>query len=151
MIAGLPDIADAILEYRHRLESITPLQIDDWNVRLRAMADPVDPFPFFRASFFRWLALFETQPETISRAPAVLGVGDLHVENFGTWRDSQGRLCWGTNDFDEAAEYPWTIDLVRLAASVRLAVRGSHLDIDFGHACGRLVAGYRAGLEGGGG
>ena len=31
-----------------------------------------------------------------------LSVGDLHVENFGTWRDSEGRLIWGINDFDEA-------------------------------------------------
>ena len=26
------------------------------------------------------------------RAPPVLAVGDLHVENFGTWRDAEGRL-----------------------------------------------------------
>ena len=32
----------------------------------------------------------------------VLAVGDLHVENFGTWRDTEGRLIWGINDFDEA-------------------------------------------------
>jgi len=32
----------------------------------------------------------------------VLAVGDLHVENFGTWRDAEGRLIWGVNDFDES-------------------------------------------------
>lgn len=31
-----------------------------------------------------------------------MAVGDLHVENFGTWRDIEGRLVWGVNDFDEA-------------------------------------------------
>jgi hypothetical protein len=36
-------------------------------------------------------------------APVVTGVGDLHVENFGTWRDADARLVWGVNDFDEAA------------------------------------------------
>jgi hypothetical protein len=30
----------------------------------------------------------------------------LHVENFGTWRDTDGRLVWGVNDFDEAFVYP---------------------------------------------
>ena len=28
-------------------------------------------------------------------------------ENFGTWRDADGRLVWGVNDFDEAAVMPW--------------------------------------------
>src|SRR5260370_32652719 len=49
----------------------------------------------------------------------VLAVGDLHVENFGTWRDAEGRLTWGVNDFDEAYPLPYTIDLARLATSVR--------------------------------
>jgi hypothetical protein len=48
-------------------------------------------------------------------------VGDIHLENFGTWRDADGRLVWGVNDFDEAAEMPFAIDLVRLATSALLA------------------------------
>lgn len=30
-----------------------------------------------------------------------------------SWRDREGRLGWGTNDLDEAAEMPYTVDLVR--------------------------------------
>ena len=55
-------------------------------------------------------------------APQVLAVGDLHTENFGTWRDGEGRLVWGINDFDEVAVMPYTLDLVRLAASARMAI-----------------------------
>ena len=51
----------------------------------------------------------------------VLAVGDIHLENFGTWRDADGRLVWGVNDFDEAAQMPYVLDLVRLAASALLA------------------------------
>ena len=54
-------------------------------------------------------------------APRVLSVGDLHLENFGTWRDADGRLAWGVNDFDEAAVMPYVLDLVRLATSIQLA------------------------------
>jgi uncharacterized protein (DUF2252 family) len=54
-------------------------------------------------------------------APEALAVGDLHVENFGTWRDIEGRLIWGINDFDEAWRLPYTHDLVRLATSALLA------------------------------
>jgi len=47
----------------------------------------------------------------------VLAVGDLDLENFGTWCDSLGRLAWGINDFDEAFPLPYTHDLVRLPAT----------------------------------
>ena len=53
-------------------------------------------------------------------APQILWVGDLHLENCGTWRDVDGRLVWGVNDFDEAAVMPYVFDLVRLAASIGL-------------------------------
>ena len=48
-------------------------------------------------------------------------VGDLHIENFGTWRDAEGRLVWGVNDVDEACRLPYTNDLVRLGTSAMLA------------------------------
>ncbi len=76
-------------------------------------------FMFLRATFFRWARRIETVCPELAGAPAVLSVGDLHVENFGTWRDAEGRLVWGINDFDEAAEIPYPFDLVRLATSAR--------------------------------
>jgi hypothetical protein len=48
-------------------------------------------------------------------------VGDLHVENFGTWRDLDQVRRWGVNDFDELALGPVLPDLVRLATSAVLA------------------------------
>src|SRR4029077_855811 len=85
-----------------------------------------------------------------SHAPVVLGVGDLHVENFGTWRDVEARLVWGINDFDEAYDLPYTIDLVRLAASAHIAIREARLSIGPKDACDAILAGYRRGLETGG-
>jgi uncharacterized protein (DUF2252 family) len=80
-------------------------------------------FPFLRATFYRWV---ERWPEVCPRLAerdedVLLAVGDLHVENFGVWRDSRQRLVWGINDFDDACELPFTSDLVRLAASALLA------------------------------
>ncbi|OAX79495.1 hypothetical protein ACJ72_06183 [Emergomyces africanus] len=46
--------------------------------------------------------------------------GDLHAENFGTYMDSQGRLIFNVNDFDEAYIGPFTWDIKRFAASVAL-------------------------------
>ena len=74
-------------------------------------------------------------------------MGDLHVENFGTWRDVEGRLVWGVNDFDEVYRLPFTLDLIRLAVSAHLAIDGAHLSIGHRDACDALLAGYTKGLE----
>jgi uncharacterized protein (DUF2252 family) len=62
-----------------------------------------DGFSFLRATFYRWAQLFPVLCPKLAGAPKVLGVGDLHVENYGTWRDAEGRLVWGINDFDGRA------------------------------------------------
>ncbi|MBS7809853.1 DUF2252 family protein [Roseococcus pinisoli] len=85
----------------------------------RKMAE--SPFAFLRATCFRFA---ETLPELVPdllKVTQVPSVGDAHLENFGTWRDDEGRLVWGVNDLDEAAELPWTVDLLRLAASALLS------------------------------
>src|SRR5262245_21909146 len=62
---------------------------------------------FLRATFFRWCKLIEIWFSELKGAPAVLAVGDAHIENFGTWRDAEGRLVWGINDFDDACLMPY--------------------------------------------
>src|SRR5207245_8315262 len=106
--------------------------------------------PFLRATFYRWAARWRALVGDVAAAPTVLAVGDLHLENFGTWRDSEGRLIWGVNDFDESCPMPYTMDLVRLATSVRLAVRGAHLSCDANVACDGVLEGCRVGMDIGG-
>src|SRR5438034_2111565 len=87
------------------------------DLRLKHKLMRKNAFTFFRATFYRWAQLWPSLQEPIAKAPVLLGVGDAHVENFGTWRDREGRLVWGANDFDEATTLPYTNDLVRLAVS----------------------------------
>jgi hypothetical protein len=120
----------------------------DLKLKHEAMRSAI--FPFFRATFYRWMQHWpEVCPEA-NKAPKVLAVGDLHVENFGTWRDVEGRLIWGINDFDEVSTLPYTLDLARLAASAHLAIDGAHLAIGHEDACGSILNGYREGLSSGG-
>ena len=42
------------------------------------------PFPFFRATFYRWAQTWQQDAAESADAPLALAVGDLHVENFGT-------------------------------------------------------------------
>ena len=78
------------------------------------------PFPFLRATYYRWAEEILKICPDLAGAPPVVAVGDIHLENFGTWRDNDGRLIWGINDFDEAAEMPYALDLVRLGVSAVL-------------------------------
>jgi hypothetical protein len=120
------------------------------DLRRKHAAMSEDVFFFLRATFYRWMQLWPKVCPNEAGAPHVLAVGDLHVENFGTWRDVEGRLVWGINDFDEAYQMPYTIDLVRLAASAHMAIRQSRLEIAAKDACVAILDGYREGLTTGG-
>lgn len=103
-----------------------------------------NPFVFLRATAFRWARQIGRICPDLAGAPAVLAVVDLHLENYGTWRDAEGRLVWGVNDFDETATAPYVFDLVRLATSARLA---PDLRIDRPAIATAILEGYRRGLD----
>ena len=141
-------IDQAVREYEEWLGKQLPIVPDDLKLKHERMAE--DLFAFLRATFFRWMQLWpEVCPEAHG-APVVLAVGDLHVENFGTWRDVEGRLVWGINDLDEAYPLPYTVDLVRLMASAHLAVELGHLKVGPEGACAAILNGYGESLETGG-
>ena len=109
-----------------------------------------DAFSFLRATFYRWMQVWPDVCADFVTTPVLLAVGDLHVENFGTWRDSEGRLIWGINDFDEAYPLPYTNDLVRLAVSATLAIKTTRLTIKPTEAYDAILTGYTEGLKSGG-
>ena len=144
----MEDILEATRRYETWLGGFMSLVRPDIAEKHRRMR--AGPFSFMRATFYRWCALWiRTAGDLAGRAP-VLGVGDLHLENFGTWRDAEGRLIWGINDFDEAAVLPWPHDLVRLASSAHLAIADSHVRLARRDACDAILQGYRDGVDSGG-
>jgi hypothetical protein len=142
------DVIQSTRSYEAWLGDHIPLIWKDLEVKHQAMRDGA--FPFLRATFYRWMQLWPEVCHELADVPAVLSVGDLHVENLGTWRDVEGRLAWGVNDFDEAAVLPYTLDLVRLAGSAILAAREDALSIHPGDACDAILKGYLEALEKGG-
>src|SRR5262245_30510032 len=107
-------------------------------------------FPFFRATFYWWARHWPQECQDLAMAPQVLAVGDLHIENFGTWRDAEGRLAWGINDFDEASTQPYTNDLVRLATSASLAYEDAKLRARGSDLAEAFLDGYAKRLRRGG-
>ncbi|HEY1676355.1 MAG TPA: DUF2252 family protein [Candidatus Sulfotelmatobacter sp.] len=104
-------------------------------------------FPFLRATYYRWAQMWPQVCPELAQSPHVLAVGDLHVENFGTWRDIDGRLIWGVNDFDEAYPMAYANDLVRLAVSAHLAVEAGHLPLKPRDICDAILEGYAESLR----
>ena len=120
------------------------------DLQLKHAAMKLSVFPFLRATYYRWAQTWPEVCPELAKAPKVLAVGDLHVENFGTWRDIEGRLVWGVNDFDEAHSISYAGDLVRLAVSAHLAAEAGHLPIARKDICDAILEGYRAGMLAGG-
>jgi hypothetical protein len=146
--SALVPIVAATRSYEAWIGRQVPLVRADITFKHEQMA--LAAFPFLRATFYRWVQQWPVSCPELATTPKVLAVGDLHTENFGTWRDDEGRLIWGINDFDEAFPLPYTIDLVRLATSARMAIDAGTLQITAHEACAAILAGYSEGISSGG-
>ncbi len=120
----------------------------DLDHKHKKMSDSAFSFPA------RWPILavggdhhYVTSVPTPAAAPAASAVGDIHLENFGTWRDREGRVVWGINDYDEAAEMPYLLDVIRLAASAVLAGEHAILSCSLPEICTSVLDGYARGIE----
>ena len=138
-------IVKATEDYESWLATSIPILKEDLKYKHQRMAD--DLFEFMRATFYRWMELWPKYCEDLDDATEVLSVGDLHSDNFGTWRDIEGRLVWGIYDFDEAYPLPYTLDLVRLATSVLMALDQEMSAEDL---AAQIVKGYKDSLKSGG-
>lgn len=143
------NIIEATRDYEAWLGRHVTLHSPELEHKHAEMSSKGDLLPFFRGTYYRWAQHWRAAAARWSDSPRVLAVGDAHVGNFGTWRDSDGRLVWGVNDFDEADELPYTHDLTRLAASVWAAK--STLDLPFSRSriARVILRGYREQLAGG--
>src|SRR5438128_5320240 len=141
-------IVEATARYEAWLAERIPLVKADLEHKHRTMRAGI--VRFLRATFYRWAARWRAIAGDVAVAPEVLAVGDLHVENFGTWRDIEGRLVWGVNDFDEAWPLPYTNDLLRLAASALVAAKEEHLALEGKAVCEGMLEGYGDALKQGG-
>src|ERR1035437_4029638 len=57
--------------------------------------------------------------------PLVWACGDLHLENFGTYKGDNRLVYFDLNDFDEAALAPASWDLVRMLTSIWVGTESS--------------------------
>jgi uncharacterized protein (DUF2252 family) len=123
-------------------DAFAPLMRADpaaFRAKYRKMAR--DPHAFYRGSaclFFNDVT-GERDEWAAHGAERIWIHGDLHVENFGTYLNSDGRLVFDINDFDEAYVGRFTWDLQRFAASLALVGWQKALPDD---AIRKLIARY---------
>lgn len=77
------------------------------------------PFAFMRGTCQLFYASLP-QVVTFAGAPPAWLCGDLHVENFGTYKGDNRLTYFDVTDFDECAIGPVTLDLVRFLASIQI-------------------------------
>ncbi len=123
-------------------DAFAPLMRSDpvaFRAKYRKMAR--DPHAFYRGTTCLFYNDVTSETDDWSRhgAERIWIHGDLHVENFGTYLNSDGRLVFDINDFDEAYLGRFTWDLQRFAASLALVGWQKALPED---AVRKLIARY---------
>ncbi|MBY0233886.1 MAG: DUF2252 domain-containing protein, partial [Burkholderiaceae bacterium] len=99
---------------------------------------------FFRGSCH----LFHAQmPPDLPAAPLAWACGDVHLENFGSYKGDTRLVYFDLNDFDEAALAPASWDPLRLLVSLRLGMGSLGLGAaDAEPLSGAFLSAYAAAL-----
>src|SRR5260221_14239976 len=109
------NVIKATRDFERWLAKQIPLVRSDVALKHQHMAE--SPFAFFRATFYRWLQLWHAACGALVKAPHILSIGDLHIDNFGPWRVLEGRRTWGVHDPDEPWPGPYARGLSLLTPS----------------------------------
>jgi uncharacterized protein (DUF2252 family) len=95
-------------------------------LKYRAMR--ASAFSFYRGTAHLFWEDAREQRASIPDAPNAWACGDLHLENFGSYRGANGLAYFDLNDFDEAALAPATWELARIVTSIYVAAPSLTLD-----------------------
>jgi uncharacterized protein (DUF2252 family) len=118
-MSGLHDVTRQILAQN------ADRDLERLKLKLHAMRQ--DPFAFFRGANPLFLGLLP-RAHALFGAPRTLICGDLHFENFGAFKGDNRLVYFDVNDFDEACVAPFTLDVVRFVASIKIAAPGLKLE-----------------------
>jgi uncharacterized protein (DUF2252 family) len=122
---------------------------DPERLRLKYRRMRSDPFAFLRGTCHLFYARLPVRG-IFRSAPPAWCCGDLHLENFGSYKGDNRLVYFDLNDFDEAVLAPASWDPVRLLTSVRVGADGLGLAADaVQDLCDAFVAGYAQALGAG--
>ena len=133
-----PTVTDAIAQYNAGR--------DPERLAMKFAKMKESPFVFLRGACHLFYDALPDDPVLI-KAPLAWCCGDLHFENFGSYKADNRLVYFDINDYDEGALAPCTWDVVRLLTSIRCgtdALRTTPAEaLAISHNC---LAGYREAL-----
>lgn len=133
-------VTESILLYNHGR--------DPERLSLKLAAIAAEPFAFFRGTNHLYAA--SLRGEIGLDAPRTYVCGDLHVENFGSFKGDNGLVYFDLNDFDDGLVAPFTVDAVRMLSSMLVAAHQYGLsEADARVACASLLGEYTQTLRAG--
>jgi uncharacterized protein (DUF2252 family) len=94
-------------------------------IRFKIKRMAAGPFAFFRGSFHLFASDIVNGVVELSTGDTeteINIVGDIHSENYGTFKAEDGQVQYDVNDFDETTRGRFNFDVARLATSFFLAV-----------------------------
>jgi uncharacterized protein (DUF2252 family) len=116
-------------------------------LRLKYKAMAKNAFSFFRGTCHLFWEDWRGKGVIVA-APLVWSCGDLHFENFGTFKGGNRLDYFDINDFDEAALAPCTRDPARFSCSLLLAADEANLTARDGRRlCHRFLDAFVTALQ----
>ncbi len=91
-------------------------------LKLKYQQMQANVFGFFRGTCHLFYEDWPVESD-LNEAPSVWVCGDLHLENFGTYKGDSRLVYFDLNDFDEAALAPCTWDLARFLTSLLVGAK----------------------------
>src|SRR5262245_8617164 len=109
---------DAIVEFKNYNRPFARRNPELLRFKIARMSE--SPFAFFRGSFHLFahdvLAGLSSPLQLFTATGNELDlVGDIHSENFGTYKANDGLVHYDVNDFDETTTGRFDFDVCRLA------------------------------------
>lgn len=105
-----------------------------------------DPFAFLRGACHLFYGQLP-RSGLFKNAPPVWSCGDLHLENFGSYKGDNRLAYFDMNDFDEGILAPASWDVVRMLTSLRVGAHSIGLKPkDVQALCDTFLDGYGAAL-----
>ena len=123
----MTDVVRSILDYNAGRDP------DRFALKLRKMR--ADPFSFLRGTCHLFYDRLHTKG-IFRHAPLTWVCGDLHLQNYGSYKGDNALVYFDINDFDEAALAPCTWDLVRFLTSLHVALQTVRADNAIARALG---------------
>ncbi|TLY50181.1 MAG: DUF2252 domain-containing protein [Gammaproteobacteria bacterium] len=102
-----------------------------------------DPFVFLRGTCHLFYADWHGG-RRLDTAPRAWICGDLHLENFGSYKGDNRLAYFDLNDFDEAALAPCTWEIARVLVSLHVAARSLGLGLREARALSRCFLDHYA-------